>query len=386
MKNERQHYVPQFYLRAFSPSENKRDIGVLNVRSGTLIPSASVRGQCQSSYYYGRDGQAEKALAGLEGEFASVLRKITNRDPLSAVELRSLAWFVALQKGRTTASNRAIKQFTEYFRKLRFPDEELDAAIAAADAFDEITPTFALEMHARASAALFDLKRIYLVNKTDVGFITSDNPVIMANPAWPKIGHAGGFGIASAGVMFVTPISPKLALILYDGACYTFGAVGSRYVETHSRRDISFINDWTIRNALQNIYASTSLGLQQASDRLEHLHPHLLSHDANIEEFPEEAPGVFRRGQRDSGVQSSLIVVNKTQIVSPLALSIGRLRERLRTQVARGLSGPLRASGWPELMKPIMLGKAKLEDFSRIAAAFPELPREVKEYFGDAPT
>jgi hypothetical protein len=71
---------------------------------------------------------------------------------------------------------------------------------------------FALE----AQPSVRDLKLAFIENKTTAAFLTCDDPVVMTNRLYcQRIGETN-FGFGSAGCIFYMPLSPKVAMILYD--------------------------------------------------------------------------------------------------------------------------------------------------------------------------
>lgn len=68
-----QHYVPQFYLRHFSPDD--RSIGMHHIASGRTHTTVSVKDKCSKDWLYGK-GVTEEALGGAEGIMAQILREL----------------------------------------------------------------------------------------------------------------------------------------------------------------------------------------------------------------------------------------------------------------------------------------------------------------------
>lgn len=76
--NKSQHFVPRCYLRAFSANSEGVAINVFNMARELLIEAASTKGQCARSYFYGRDGELERALQKPEGEYGEIMRRIVD--------------------------------------------------------------------------------------------------------------------------------------------------------------------------------------------------------------------------------------------------------------------------------------------------------------------
>jgi hypothetical protein len=80
-----------------------------------------------------------------------------------------------------------------------------------------------------------DLKIRIVENRTDLEFVISDDPGVMMN-RYAAQRLKGNFGISSSGVTFVMPLTPRFAVLCYDGlvsgsvpaACQWRGASGYR--------------------------------------------------------------------------------------------------------------------------------------------------------------
>ena len=77
-KKKRQHYVPQFVLRNFSP--DGKSVSTFVLETGELHPNASVRGQCAKDHFYGREPHMENAFAESEKNVAAILRPAASGD------------------------------------------------------------------------------------------------------------------------------------------------------------------------------------------------------------------------------------------------------------------------------------------------------------------
>ena len=99
-----------------------------------------------------------------------------------------------------------------------------------------------------------DLKVRLIENRTSVDFVLSDDPAIYNNRyAMQKLGN-GGFGMASSGVTFTLPLTPRFALICYDGTVYTVpDLIGGRCV-VKNISEVEALNEWQYLNCAENIY------------------------------------------------------------------------------------------------------------------------------------
>jgi len=60
-QNKKQHYVPKFYLKRFTP--NERLINLYNLKSRRNIIGASLSSQCYKDYMYGKDGRCDAEIS-----------------------------------------------------------------------------------------------------------------------------------------------------------------------------------------------------------------------------------------------------------------------------------------------------------------------------------
>jgi hypothetical protein len=113
--NKRHHYVPQFYLRNFGAGNS---IALFNIRQRRHIHDASIPGQCQRAYLYGRDQKIERELARLEADASGAIGRIIASAPEDVVsdddEMR-LLFFTLYQWGRTTVAGAAMNERTSLF-------------------------------------------------------------------------------------------------------------------------------------------------------------------------------------------------------------------------------------------------------------------------------
>ena len=95
------------------------------------------------------------------------------------------------------------------------PPEEFSLGIK--DAVQIAMKSFYESMH-----EIDDLKFCLIRNKTNLPFITSDNPAILTNK-WHLTSHRSpgrSFGLGSAGALTFLPLTPDLLFVGYDGDVY----------------------------------------------------------------------------------------------------------------------------------------------------------------------
>lgn len=277
--NKNQHYVPQFYQRRFS--DDGKNIGVYLVDQQKSIPSAPIKSQASADYFYTNDtdkpDNVEKAFSGIEGIGKEIMQKLDDnpRTPLPKEESFSLYAFTILQLGRTLSPvqdtremanmmlRRVLKFVTEISKNSDSP-ELADFRDMSDDVIDSITLTeeaakkLALGSYLQMLPLCMDLKSKVLINETPVPFITSDNPVCLYNPFMEKMNYPLN-GLGARGTIIYFPLSPKLALFIYDDNVYKVGNRKQTYAEVHSSNDIQELNKLSIVNCNQVLYYQPSL-------------------------------------------------------------------------------------------------------------------------------
>ncbi len=109
---------------------------------------------------------------------------------------------------------------------------------------------FALEMQDQIA----DLKLAFLDNRTRSSFITCDDPVVQTNRLYvQKVGDTN-FGLGSGGAIFYLPLSPRIAMLLYDGDVYSIPKTGRHWVLIEREGDVHAFNDLIFLKARENIY------------------------------------------------------------------------------------------------------------------------------------
>jgi hypothetical protein len=221
--HKRQHFVPQFYLRLFSAG--RQYIRCFNKSRGLLIEKAPIKNQCAINNYYDWHQGVERSLGQVEGQAASVIRKLASAldfKALSPEEMTFLTMFIAIQSGRTKVagdSNDAMT--THYFHLMAEGAPEL-AGINPKDFVVKNTYPAALPLGAMISGAdrLNSLGAALLLNRTKFPFFCSDNPVIRYNSQAAHVRHQGVTGLESPGLQIIFPIAPDIAIYLYDQDVY----------------------------------------------------------------------------------------------------------------------------------------------------------------------
>lgn len=249
--NKNQHFVPKCYLREFSSCRDKRSINLFNIDRKMSIQSASLNGQCSKAYFYGEDQRLEDAIQNSERAYAETIRSIKrNVNFITQKDAVIMRHFCHLQQSRTedTAMINVMhsQALSEFCSCGGIVEEKLSAKDAA---------ILSLKLFSEYMNITRDLKVCIIKNRTNIPFITSDNPSVLCNKwhdSQPR-GAVRSFGLRHSGVMFVLPITPFSVCIVYDGGVYNINNI-SGWSEIKKDSDAKAFNDLQFLNCAKNIY------------------------------------------------------------------------------------------------------------------------------------
>ena len=256
-QNKRQHYVPRFYLKRFSP--DGKSINIWHLPGKQKIISASLRDQCYKDYFYSKELDVEKGLSINEEHMAYLLEVMEKRcvlpPPLSPEHL-AIILYITMQHGRTKfAADQVNEMHDQVFKHLhRQPLKLKGIDIDHFDITINDAPLFTLGMLVQCYPLLLDLAYKLLLNKTDVDFVTSDNPVVLYNQLLSFRKFGSNAGLAQKGLQIFLPISSKIALFFYDYDVYTVGKRHGLTVNVDLARDVYELNTLQMCSALNCVY------------------------------------------------------------------------------------------------------------------------------------
>lgn len=268
---KKQHYVPRFYLKFFTDSDNK--FNVYDFETKSLIPNrVYYESQCYKKYFYGEDGILEEQLSNKEGEWSTVCKKAIAGDDLSEADITSLKEFVLYQKQRTNDNyNHCIEEresiIREYTRHLYnqkgWEFDDVAENFCKQRAEEEISPAENISIASKMLKYIEDLGVLIVRYSTKHKLLINDSPVVTVN-AFMKF---QGFGYDNVGVAFLMPLSPSNLLIVYDDQLYK-GYKGSIYVESTSEDEVLNINRYMIIHSERMFYSTNIVDSSLVSDEI----------------------------------------------------------------------------------------------------------------------
>jgi hypothetical protein len=260
--NKNQHFVPRCYLRPFTVDGADAAINLYNIDRQKLIRMAPVKSQCSGDYFYGKDDQLERAIQHLEGEYARGLRAIMEPGyGLTEQHRHLLRLFWLFQHLRTEAASRRAIEMNEGLRKTAGVKDD-SFRLEIREAVQIAMRNFAEEMD-----IVSDLKVCLVRNKTKVPFVTSDDPAILTNRWYMQSPKARGmsFGIGSAGVILILPLSPTVLCLGYDGDVYSIPHKNG-WVDIRQQAEAEALNQHQFLNCRANIFVKDANHAQLVHD------------------------------------------------------------------------------------------------------------------------
>lgn len=252
--NRSHHYVPKCYLRNFAESTGQKTISLFNVRQRKVIKGAPIKSQCARDFLYGRD-ELEFHLSEIEGRYAEwITRGILARPPRLIEDIDVFCRFFAIIQYMRTEAH-AARMRAHFSLTTTLADIPIDSQfLAGMDMSDTALARDGINFALQLRPHLDDLKFALLDNRSSENFLTCDDPVVMTNRLYFQRVGDSNFGLGSAGTIFYLPLSPKVAMVLYDGDVYAPRKRSPQWVTCSQVSDVRALNDLIFLKARENVY------------------------------------------------------------------------------------------------------------------------------------
>jgi hypothetical protein len=285
---KRHHYIPEFYLKGFTaPSSSLLWMYQKKIND---IKTISPHNAAVISFYYSFKNDKgdmdhdtiENLMAEIEGEAAPIFKKIINKQILNESERRTFALFLSfiivrvpnfrnnieksgaekikiMMKDIASNEDRFHLMFNDYLDRtgeiINIPFDELrNFALDESRYKISIKPIFSLalglDIAMKLSNIIYNMKWDFLLGTNEHDFLTSDNPLVIHNPA-DHTGKPVGFLMKDIELSF--PITNNIALLAYWS---DDNFIRYRHPQTKGIKDI---NCRTVINARRFIFASKKL-------------------------------------------------------------------------------------------------------------------------------
>lgn len=253
---KKQHFVPQFYMRNFSP--DGKSFSLYMIKEKRVISRSSFANQCYDEYYYGEDLEWENTLARMESRWSICIKKAIQNENLNNDEINDLKEFIVYQLIRTRGQNQHITKESladvlhttcRRLGILAYRDHP-DVMKEAAKVAENLNRPEKWLSYIKSRARIVDDLSILIVNyDTPNALISSDNPVIIFNSFVNDALH-----LSYMGIVMVCPISPSRLLVLYDSKLYPRFA-SERQIRSRNNDEVIKLNNLQFQNAERIAFA-----------------------------------------------------------------------------------------------------------------------------------
>ncbi|MBI2275302.1 MAG: DUF4238 domain-containing protein [Bacteroidetes bacterium] len=351
-EKKNQHFVPKFYLRNFSIRQAGKQLAVFNTQSDQWIPNASLKGQAQKNFFYGKDGKIEDHLGQTENEVAPLLKKITfeNHVPLPGSDdhLRVLHFLMLTHLRNPVNTNditSRLPMLNEHIKKMSGNEVSIDPTKMTTH---DQAIQMALKHLPQAVAVSKDLRLKLMINLTKIPFITSDYPVIRYNQfmemrKWPL----SGIGMANVGLQIFMPLSPTVMLITYDDMTYKIGDKKKNIVNIIQPGEVDQLNTLQLLNCDRNLFGNEKLtkdylmNLKVRAARLTKANTPTMK---EVELHTDQGVSrIINSSNTECRISLSLSAVNQTKSAKRFVFSTKAVHVRERT---KGILTLLHGPGW----------------------------------------
>lgn len=187
----------------------------------------------------------------IESNYSKVLKEIKNENYQLNEEHRNfLRLFWLLQYMRTEAASKRSIEMTHEMGKVAGIDAN-EYKLSLKEAVQN-----AMMYFYKNNGVVDDLKICLIRNKSDIDFITSDDPAVLTN-RWHLIDErtkGTSFGLGTAGNIMLLPLSPRILCVGYDGGVYSLQHKKG-WVVVNNKADIHAFNAHQFLNCNANIFA-----------------------------------------------------------------------------------------------------------------------------------
>lgn len=251
--NKNQHFVPKAYLRPFA-NDDQRSINLYALGSKRFVEGASIKSQCSRNYFYGSEPVFEEFIQFFEGRYGQAMGRLQRRE-IKVSDIGEMFDFFVLQYLRTPHQLAQRKEVFEAFRNTVIGGKPLHEVHEEAQKpiDDQREMQQQIYIAAKAGKMLHDLRPVFLINRTKIPFVTSDNPACVTNRLYTQRYKDHTSGLIQSGTAIFLPLTSRLAFMGYDYDVFQPFGDG---IEHHvwNERDVDRVNELQAQLATQTLY------------------------------------------------------------------------------------------------------------------------------------
>ena len=254
------HYVPQFYFRNFSGNNS---IGVYNFDRKRFVDEDSISSVAGQDFLYGKDNDLEDWFRNLESKWAPIIKSmlVSETLPVDSTEYTYLLMFVYLSDVRTAEKADDYKKSTLEEAKrivtmisaqddIDLTDDDMEGLDVKID-----RPNLSyIQGMPDMIKIIADLCPLIIVNESEIGFLTSDNPVAKYNKWFMERNYQHPYGFGHIGFQCFVPLSPRICFCLYDDTVYKNQFSDKNRVRLYKNNNVEELNKLFIQNSYTEIY------------------------------------------------------------------------------------------------------------------------------------
>lgn len=265
MKNtekEKQHFVPQFYLKMFSFENNKKEIGIFNKSNIFFKQNGKLKTQAFKKYFYGKDGFVEDFLGEIENHVSPILKKIIETEKLPerfSTEQVDILMFLLIMDSRNPISKNTFNNSTQLLKERIISKSGKDIRLVKEiEKYqkDDLAHTLQILSAQERIGYCIDLNFKLIKNETNTPFVISDNPFIKYNQFMEirDYKHSNHNGYGTIGEKFILPLNEKYLLFFYDSNIYKLGNQREKTIVIDNEEEIDQFNLMQYLNANNLIF------------------------------------------------------------------------------------------------------------------------------------
>ncbi|WP_298936961.1 DUF4238 domain-containing protein [uncultured Ruegeria sp.] len=345
--NSNQHFVPQFYLRRFS--EDGSSLNLVLKSTGETLSGAPIRGQCSKRKFYGTAPHLDDFLRFLEGSVSSFLGLFAGETPRRLPDhedVEHLLCFLTTQMHRTPRAGEVGEAFEREFDRIIRRGSPSSRGLPDHLRAKPLDHMSMCRIAVKIYPALVDMMLVRICAPKGAEFVTSDNPVILANKAGEQNRVPHAVGLSNSGLILIYPISPKYCLMFYDGGIYKTKHDRALTVFAN-RSDVQKINRLQYINCTSAVYfknevdalvdASINYFSEAPSQRIE-----LTEYVLDEENRTQSRYRRFRDGLDEGHGKGGIIGFHHKPIEARLSTSFLSYRSRLKYEDSGTAAGYVR--------------------------------------------